>query len=267
MRNDTAEPPSYVIPSLDRAFEVLEVLAAETHGLSLADLARRTEIPKSTVFRILTTLEGRGAVALDDATRTYHLGHRLWVLGYSFVERSDLYHAAVPVMKALASASGETVFLGRLDDGEVVYVRRIESPRSVAIVKKLGQRVPAHCTATGTAILAFLPDADVAAVIEKHGLGACNDATVTDPAIFAERLALARADGYVVVNGEYNRELLCVSAPVFDHTGRPRASLTVAMPAAASPTAAQQADVGRLVRDATAGLSKSLGYLGRRTSA
>ena len=263
MRNgDGVAEASYVIPSVDRAFEVLDRLAAEPNGLSLADLARRTGIPKSTVFRILTTLEQRHAVVWDDRSQTFRLGHRLWLLGHSFLERSDLYSAAAPVMQRLAEASRETVFLGKLDDGEVIYLHRIESPRSVAVVKKLGQRAPAHCTATGTAILAFLPAPDVDAVIAQHGLDAYNDATVTDPAVFRKRLTLARSRGYAVVNGEYNRELVCVSAPVFDHTGSPKASLTVAMLATQHPDAARCEEVGRLVRAAGLDLSRELGYLG-----
>lgn len=257
---------SYVIPSVDRAFEVLERLTTEANGLTLAELARRTAIPKSTVFRILTTLEQRQAVVWDDRSQTFRLGHRLWLLGHSFLERSDLYGSAAPVMQRLAEASRETVFLGKLDDGEVIYLHRIESPRSVAVVKKLGQRAPAHCTATGTAILAFLPDAEVDAVIAQHGLDPYNDATVTDPAVFRARLRTVRSKGYAVVNGEYNRELMCVSAPVFDHTGRPKASLTVAMLAGQSPDAARRDEVGGLVRAAGLDLSRDLGYLGPRPS-
>ncbi len=258
------EAVSYIIPSVDRAFELLERLAAAEKGLSLAELTRQTGFPKSTVFRILATLEERQVVTLEAQTRSYHLGHRLWMLGHHYLERSDLYHAAAPIMQKLAESSGETVFLGKLEDGEVIYMRRIESPRSVSIVKKLGQRVPAHCTATGTAIVAFLSRGEIEAILSQHGLDAVNDTTITDPAAFRARLEETRQRGYAVVNGEYNRELLCISAPVFDHTGVPKNSLTVAMPAAHRPTAARQAEVGTLVRGAALDLSHQLGFVGRR---
>jgi DNA-binding IclR family transcriptional regulator len=254
---------SYTIPSVDRSFELLEWLAVSERGLSLAELTRQTGFPKSTVFRILATLEERQVVVLDAHTRTYTLGHRLWMLGYHYLERSDLYQAAAPVMQRLAEASGETVFLGKLEDGEVIYMRRIESPRSVAIVKKLGQRVPAHCTATGTAILAFLPAQQVAGILDAHGLDPYNDATITDPDAFRRRLDETRSRGFALVDGEYNRELMCISAPVFDHTAAPRASLTVAMPAAQKPGPSRQAEIGRLVRAAALDLSHQIGYIGR----
>ena len=147
----------YVIPSLERAFQVLDLLAAEPKGMTLAELVRRSGIPKSTLFRILLTLKKHHAVALDEALRKYRLGFRLWELGLCFLDQSDLYQASSRYMKTLAEQSGETVFMGTLEDGEVIYLRRMESPKSITVVKKLRQRVPAHCTATGVAMLAYLP--------------------------------------------------------------------------------------------------------------
>jgi DNA-binding IclR family transcriptional regulator len=219
----------YVIPSLDRAFQVLALLAEEPRGLSLADLGRRSDIPKSTLFRILTTLQMHRCVVWNEEQRGYRLGSRLLELGTSYLDQADLYHAAARPMETLAKECHETVFLGKLEGGQVIYLRRMTSPRSITVVKKLGQRVPAHCTATGVAILAFLPKEEVDAILEEHGLPAFNEATLTDRKAFKERLEQVRLRGYAIVDGEYNRELICVSAPVFDHTRRPCASLTVAM--------------------------------------
>jgi len=257
---------TYVIPSVDRTIDLLELLAEETAGLSLADLARRTGFPKSTVFRILATLEARQVVVLDLPTRRYQLGHLLWAIGHRYVERSDVYEKAAPVMQRLAERSGETVFLGKLEDGEVIYMRRIESQRSIAIVKKLGQRVPAHSTATGRAILAFLPAAELDGIIEQHGLSAYTASTVTDAGALRKHLAQVHAQGFAVVNGEYNSELICISAPVFDHTGHSRASLTLAMPASLAPPPARQRELGLLVRESAFDLSRELGYLPGRSA-
>lgn len=257
---------TYIIPSVDRTLDLLELLAEEAQGLSLAELARRTGFPKSTVFRILATLEARQVVVLDLHTRRYHLGHLLWSLGHRYVERSDLYEKAAPVMQRLAERSGETVFLGKLEDGEIIYMRRIESPRSIAIVKKLGQRVSATSTATGRAILAFLPAAELDGIIERHGLGAYTASTVTDVTELRRSLAQVHADGFAIVNGEYNSELLCISAPVFDHTGHSRASITIAMPGSAAPPVPRQRELGALVREYAERLSCELGYLPGRSA-
>lgn len=254
----------YVIPSLERAFNVLTMLADQHRGLSLADLGRQSGIPKSTLFRILVTLQRHRFVLWNDDQRTYQLGSRLSELGTSFLEQNDVYHTAARYMKRLADASDETVFLGKIEDGEVLYLRRMESPRSVTVVKKLGQRVPAHCTATGVAVLAFLTEKEVHAILDAHGMRSFNETTITDRTSFLRRLEGVRRRGYAIVDGEYNKELLCVSAPVFDFTGRPVASLTVAMLAGRGVSEERLSAVSEMVCDSAIAFSHDLGYV--RTS-
>jgi len=250
----------YIIPSLDRAFRVLELLEREPNGMSLAELKRRSGIPKSTLFRILVTLLKHHGVVLNEEAQTYRLGSRLWELGTSFLQQSDLYHASSRHMKRLAEASGETVFMGTLEEGEVIYLRRMESPRSITVVRKLQQRVPAHCTATGVAMLAFLPPAEVDAILEAHGLTSFTKNTVTDMAAFRQHLTRVRSEGVAIIDGEYNAELLCISAPVFDHTHRPRASLTIAMLSAQMTNTDRLETLAALVREGAQAFSRDMGY-------
>jgi DNA-binding IclR family transcriptional regulator len=249
----------YVIPSLDRAFHVLGILANERRGLTLAELARATDIPKSTLFRILVTLQKHHAVVSDPDGGAFRLGSYLWKLGNSFADQTDLFRASSAQMEALADQCGETVFLSKLEDGEVVYLRRMESPKSVTVVKKLQSRVPAHCTATGIALMAWMQSDEVSAILDKHGMEAFNEATVTDRRVLNERLTEARRREYAVVDGEYNRELLCVAAPVLDHNQRPCAALTVAMLSSQVEGYEQVEKVGAAVRAAARSVSKEMG--------
>ena len=249
----------YVIPSLDRAFQVLEILASQQRGLTLAELARTTDIPKSTLFRILVTLQKHHCVTSDPEGGAFRLGSNLWKLGNSFADQTDLFRASAAQMEALADECGETVFLSKLEDGEVVYLRRMESPKSVTVVKKLQSRVPAHCTATGIALMAWMPADEVSAIIDQHGMEAFNDATVTDRKVLEERLAETRRREYAIVDGEYNRDLLCVAAPVLDHLQRPCAALTVALVSAQVESYEQVERVGAAVRAAARAVSRDMG--------
>ena len=251
----------YVIPSLDRAFSVLEMLGHASRGLSLAELVRQSNIPKSTLFRILVTLQKRHCVVWDEENRSYRLGSMLWSLGSSFLDQSDIYRMAAVHMKDLAEKTRETIFLGEMEDDEVVYLRRMESPRSVTVVKKLGQRVPMHCTATGMAMLAFMPREQIDAFLERTTLAAFNEATITDRQALLERLSQIKRDGYAVVDGEFNEELLCISAPVFDHTRQPRASLTVAMLSNQAPNRQKKTTTANFVMAASRDFSRELGYM------
>ncbi|RMF58970.1 MAG: IclR family transcriptional regulator [Bacteroidetes bacterium] len=249
----------YLVPSVERAVQVLGVLAREPRGMVLADLARETGIPKSTLFRILVTLRKHHCVTLDPESQAYRLGSYLFELGNKFAEQSDLFRVATRYMQSLAEECGETVFLSKLEDGEVVYLRRMDSPKSIAVVKKLQSRVPAHCTATGVAMLAWLPSQEVEEILDRHGMEAYNEATLTDRDLFMHRLEEVRRRQYAVVDGEYNRELLCVSAPVWDHSQRPCAALTVAMLSSQVADESRVARVGEAVRRTARLLSRELG--------
>ena len=249
----------YVIPSLDRAIQVLGVLGHEPQGMSLADLARHTGIPKSTLFRILVTLQKHHCVVLSPDGRTFRLGSYLWELGSRFADQSDLFRVSEKYMADLAEECGETVFLSKLEDGEVVYLRRMESPKSIAAVRKLESRAPVYCTATGRALIAWLPARDIQAILDQHGVVPYNTATVTDRTELLDRLQQVREDEYAVVDGEFNSELLCVSAPVLDHQKRPAAALTVAMLSAQVSGRTAIEAVGAAVRGAARALSHEMG--------
>lgn len=250
----------YTIPSLDRAVQVLELLAHEQKGLTLTELTTRTGIPKSTLFRILATLENRSCIGLIAGSKKYQLGLKVWELGSAYVEQSDLDTAATAHMQELADACRESVFLGVLDAGEVVYMRRIESPHSVAVVRKLGHRAPAYCTATGEAMLAFMSEEKRERIVDQLQLEAHTPKTNTDRKALRRRLQQTQKEGVAVVDGAYNAKLLCVSAPVLDSNADVRAAVTVAMLSAEASEERVMKTKDR-VRHAAAAISNELGYL------
>lgn len=251
----------YTVTAIDRAIDVLERLAQHRKGLRLARLARETNIPKSTLFRIMSTLQERQCVVHDEEHKTYRLGLKLWELGSAFLDQSDLQDAAVSYMKQLAEACGESMFLGVLDKGEVVYVRRVESPKSAVMVRKLGQRAPVHCTATGMAMLAFHPDDEIERFLEEQALASFTPQTTTSRTALRQKVEQIRQTQVAVVDGEYNPALLCVSSPILNDAGRPIAAFTAALLSA-------QAEENRVdmlkeqVRQAAQNLSRERGYLG-----
>lgn len=248
----------YRVPSIDRAFQVLSLLAQ--HGsLSLTDLVKLSSIPKTSLYRILSTLETRRAV-LSNGQGEYRLGSIMLELSSHYLDGFEFHREAYEPMRDLASACGETVFLAHLEEGAVIYTRRVESPRSITAVRKLGNRAPAHCTATGVAMLAFSPRVEVDALLDAHGLEAFNEATVTDRDSFYNRLEQVRQSGIAVVDGEYEKELLCISAPVLDHHKHPKAAITVALLSQTKPSPERIAETAELVKQAGARLSRLSGY-------
>lgn len=255
----------YTVTAVDRAFDVLECLARSDDQMSLVDLAQETGIPKSTLFRIMSTLQDRKCVTRDEERKTYRLGLRLMELGHAFREKSNLLDAAESHMETLAEACEESVFLGMLDENEIIYVRRKESPKSAVFVRKLGKRAPAYCTATGLAMLAFRPQEEVERILEASALQAHSANTTTRPDALRQKLEEIRQSHVAVVDGEYNSALLCVSAPVFDEEGTSVASLTVAL-LSAQVTDERIETMKEQVRVTAQNLSKERGYFKDRHS-
>ena len=251
----------YTVTSLVRAVDVLDSLASlENDGATLAELVRETDIPKSTLYRILSTLKDQQCVSYDETTKQYRLGMRLWELGNAYLNQSDFYRLAVPYMSELAETCRGSVFLGILTEGDVTYVRRMESPRSVMAVRKLGQRAPAYCTATGRAMLAFLPNRELNRLLASYELTAHTSKTNTDADSLQEILTVIRRERVAVVDGEYNRELLCVASPLLDERHRPVAAITVAL-LSVQTNGQHIEEVATHVREAARELSGEIGYL------
>ena len=253
----------YRVKAIDRALNVLECLAANGQGLTLVELARKTDIPKSTLYRIMSTLEARQCVTQDEERNTYQLGLHLMELGHAFLDQSSLFDAAEKHLERLAERLGESVYLGLLDEEEVLFVRKKESPKSAVLVRKIGQRAPVYCTATGLAIMAFRPDAETERILDKAHLKAHSPKTTTDRAVLAQKLRKVRNTGVAVVDGEYNPALLCVSSPVFDKEGTAVASLTAAI-LSSHAQEAQIEDMKTQIREAARDLSEERGHVEAR---
>lgn len=251
----------YTIPALHRAITVLELLANEEEAVGLAELTRRSGIPKSTLYRILSTLRNQQCVVFNEREKTYRLGLKLWELGRAYLNQSDLYKSAIPYMKELADACQESVFLGVLSEGEVTYVRRMESPKSVLAVRKLGQRVPAYCTATGRAMLAFQSSEEVDRLLKGSELTGFTSSTETNSERIKQALTQIHKRKVAVVDGEFNPDLLCVSSPVFSERHRPVAALTVAVLSPRTSSERVQ-ELSEHVHQSAQRLSRELGHLG-----
>jgi len=196
-----------------RTLRVIEAFGDDDLGLSLAELAARTELPRSTVHRIAHGLVERGWLERTD--EQFALGIRLFELGQRVqLQRFDLHEIAIPFMQDLYEATHEIVNLGVLDGKDVIYLAKIGGHRRVPISTRLGGRLPAHCTALGKAMLAFSPD-EVRNSVASAKLVAKTPRSITDPvALEAELLRITR-DRTAVDNEELVAGVVCVAAPVF----------------------------------------------------
>ena len=200
------------VQSLDRAFELLELMAAAGGEVALSQLATASGLPVPTIHRIVRTLVASGYV-LQLPSRRYALGPRLIRLGESATRTVEGW--AGPHLLALAEATGETANLAMLDGDMVVYVAQVPSSRhTVRMFTEVGRRVFAHCTGVGKALLTQLPEADVRGMVARAGMPALTEHTVTHVDELMEQLARVRAQGYAVDDGEQEPGVRCVAVAV-----------------------------------------------------
>src|SRR5438445_8375870 len=145
------------VQSLDRALEILKLLGSEPE-MRVTDLARRLEVHKSTVFRLLSTLQEHGLVEQNPSTEKYRLGYGLVRLAGSVVSELDLARVARPVLEELALRSGETVNLAILQGSQVVNIDQIAAPNLVVNGNWVAKQTPLHATSNGQDLHAFPPE-------------------------------------------------------------------------------------------------------------
>ncbi len=223
-------PPDerYLIPVLCSAFRVIEELSGGG-SLTLNDLAQRTRISKSTVFRILRTLTHLGYVK--------RAGNRSYSLSFMFRELVDgdnsaetLRRVALPEMLALRDQFHETVNLGRLELDKVMYIEVVPSEYALRLHERPGAFVPLHSSALGKAILAFSDPEFAAGLIRGRELERYTDATITDPDQFLEELKRVRRQGYAMDRGETHPWANCIAAPILDASGVALAAISISGP-------------------------------------
>ncbi|HWR15351.1 MAG TPA: IclR family transcriptional regulator [Terriglobales bacterium] len=255
----------YRVQVLDRSLAILNALASKHDDLSLADIAAMVHLHKSTVHRIVMTLERERIVEKHPETGHYRLGLRLFELGSIAVARFDIRDRGRIHLEKLVYDTEETGHLCVMDQGEVLYLDKLEPARSVRLSSSIGRRNPAHCTGVGKAIMAWMPEREVDAIIRKHGLPRFTPKTLVTPAELKSDLKICRQRGYAIDDEEHEEGVRCVAAPVMDHFGYPIAALSVSAPSFRI-TLAKVPMLAEFVCKASATLSREFGYAPREMS-
>ena len=218
-----------VIASAAGTLEVLEAISKLGVPASLGSIISATGRPKGTVHRMVSTLVNTDYVKQDESGH-YFLTLKAWRIGSVAVQALDIADKGRPILSKLGSETGETVHLAVLDpSGGVVYVSKVESPKSISVQTRLGQINPSWCTATGRSMIAF--NSLVAQKVLSEKLEKFTNKTIASPAKIKELLDQVRVNGFAVTLAENHPEMGGIAAPIRDHTGAVVASCGVAIPA------------------------------------
>ncbi|MDE2993527.1 MAG: IclR family transcriptional regulator [Chloroflexota bacterium] len=256
--------PSGSIQSVERAILLLKEFGLSGPELGVTEASKRLGLHKSTVSRLLGTLERGGFVEQISDTRRYRLGLQLASLAGLAVTQLDLSSAARPYLVNLAAQSEETATLSVLDGDEAVNIDQVPGPHPVKDLGWIGRRLPLHASAGGKPLLASLSAEQLERWLQQP-LPAYTERTVTSPEQLRRELQEMLACGYVIVSEEYEPGLTAVGAPVYDYHREIVASITISGPTfRLHPEQLETA--ARLIKDTAERISARLGYTPQQTS-
>jgi IclR family pca regulon transcriptional regulator len=220
--------------SLERGLAILGAFTPDRPALGVSELARMLGLTRSTAHRYVATLATLGYLYQDDPTRKYRLGSRVLDLGFSMLGSLDLREIAAPHLRRLTDTTGHTSNLAIRDDTDVILIDRVRGRpgryHHLEFSLHVGSRLPSYCSATGKALLAFLPRPDLDRLLDRIDLIQRGPRTLTSKTALLAELGQVRRTGVAVNDEELESALRSIAAPVRSRSGEVVAAINVAIP-------------------------------------
>jgi len=222
-------PPEgkYVVTALAQGLRLLNLFSRETPNLAAPEISARLGLSRTTVFRLLHTLQLMGFVSREHDERTYRLGPALLNRGFAYLASLDLVERAQPILQRLRDETNMSAHLAIREGQEIVYVARFAARTTVASSVQIGTRFPVHATVMGRMTICDFSDPELAALFPKEPLPAFSEQTPTTLAALKEILTKDREAGYAVSQSYFERGVSSVAAPVREGSGRIVAAINI----------------------------------------
>lgn len=246
------------VQSIDRATAILECFNEEKRELKLSEISEKLGLNKSTVHGIITTLKYHGFISQNEETQKYRLGIRFIEFGDLVINSLNIRNAALSVIDDVCEKIEETIHVAMLDGLDVVWIEKKECTKSIKTSTKIGARLPAYTTADGKVILCYLDKDKIKAYLPKK-IPQYTKNTITNKTEFFKRLDEIKEKGYTIDNEEFVEGIKCVAAPIFDHEGNVRFSLSTTGPAFRM-TDEKIKELVIIIREAANEISRRIGY-------
>ena len=268
MRDNITEENSndkYIVPALERGLRLLGEFSRDNRTLSAPELARRLDLPRSTIFRLLNTLEVMGFIERTASSSEYRLGMAVLRLGFEYLSSLELTELGQPVLARLCDEIHYSCNLVVRDGRSIVYVAKVAPPTPFASSVRVGTRLPAHATVLGRVLLQDLTLPELRALYPEEHLEAFSGSTPKTVLELFNLLEVDRQRGYVLGEGFYEASISTIAAPVRDESNRIVAALGTTIPSAHIETGLID-DMVQRVRMSADELSRLLNYQPRGDS-
>lgn len=217
-----------LVPSIERALNVLEFLAESKSGFSTSEISRRLGLPKSSTYLIVETLERQGFLQKNRQTGKYGLGLKLISLSRHALENLNLREEARPFLLSLMQQAQLIVHMAVLDGTEAVIIEKVAVPGMLEVPTWIGRRLDVNCTGVGKALVAYISDEELEMIAKFKGFPRRNDNTITSLGALKRELARVRSLGYAMDDEEDEIGERCIGAPILDANSRSIAAISLA---------------------------------------
>jgi DNA-binding IclR family transcriptional regulator len=254
----------YIVPALERGLRVLAEFGRDSQSLGAPELARRLDLPRSTVFRLLNTLESMGFLERTHSGNDYRLGMAVLRLGFEYLSSLELTELGQAVLTRLCDSIAQPCNLAVRDGRAIVYVSKVTPPTPFTSALRVGTRLPVHGTVFGRILLSDFTLPELRTLYPEDRLERYSDSTPGTVLALFNLIVDDRQRGYAMGQGYYDHSISPIVAPVRDDTGRVVAALGTTI-ANGSVDALQMEDMAQRVRAAAEELSQLLNYRPNRT--
>ena len=249
------------IPSIQRAFDVLELFLQGTRALSVPEIVARLNFPRTTAYEIVNTLLACGYLtAAEGQSNRVSLGFKLFELGSAYADNFDLISEGRRVAMDLVAECDETVQMAVRDRTEAVFVAKVDCSKLVRLVSAVGSRLPAHCTGVGKMLLSALSDGEILDLYQgQRRLTKMTTNSITSVSKLLKELEAIRRRALAYDDCESNIDVRCVAAPVYDVRGQMVAAMSFSVPITRM-SLSRQDELADVIRKGAKELSRRLGY-------
>ncbi len=251
---------NYTIKAVNHALNVLEEFQHHSE-IGITVLSQKLGLHKNNIFRLLATLVSRGYIEQNQYTGNYRLGYKTVSLGHIFTRNTGIVRAAAPVLEKLSVELNETLYIGIQVGNNIFYIFDIETTHALRVSSRIGESLPMFCTAVGKLFLSYLDESKYKEILQQSDLKPLTEYTITDKALLLKEIEKTRERGYALDQQETNRDIICVGMPVFDHSGRMAAGISVSAPIYRLTEDKIETDCLPLLREASLEISRALGFV------
>jgi DNA-binding IclR family transcriptional regulator len=230
IEKENDEASKYHVPNLERALQMLELLAQHPAGLGITEISNLLNFPKNSTFRIAMTLLNFGYLNREEGMKSFTLSGKLLSLGYTAVSDQNLMEKSLDVMKELRDTVKETVLIGVVIQQKGVVLEQVPSLHSFKFWVDVGTQWNMHTAAPSKAILAFLPESEKIKICQSLEFKRFTSHTIANLNEFYKVLDDVKVKGYSTDSGEELEGMHCISAPIFDRNNYPVAAIWITGP-------------------------------------